>query len=161
MTTRREVLAFGAAVATPGVGRLLAAVPRASRRLDILVLGGTGFFGPHQVEYALARGHHLTLFNRGHKDAAAIYGNRVEVLIGDRDVKTSLALPPLKARGAGMQSSTTQDTSPDTYAIRHNFSRVGSAAICSYRRSQSMRALKPSVWKPRRCARSRTLRTNS
>jgi hypothetical protein len=57
MTTRREVLTLGAAaIAMPGVGRLLAAVPRASRPLDILVLGGTGFFAPHQVEYALARG---------------------------------------------------------------------------------------------------------
>ena len=97
MTTRREVLALGAAaIALPGVGRLLAAVPRASRPLDILVLGGTGFFGPHQVEYALARGHRLTLFNRGHKDAATIYGNRVEVLIGDRDVKTSPGLAALE-----------------------------------------------------------------
>ena len=97
MTTRREVLALGAtAIAMPGAGRLLAAVPRASRPLDILVLGGTGFLGPHQVEYALARGHHLTLFNRGHKDAATIYGNRVEVLIGDRDAKTSPGLAALE-----------------------------------------------------------------
>ena len=96
MTTRREVLALGAAaVAMPGAAKLLAAVPSASRPLDILVLGGTGFLGPHQVEYALARGHHLTLFNRGHKDAATIYGNRVEVLIGDRDVKTSPGLAAL------------------------------------------------------------------
>jgi 2'-hydroxyisoflavone reductase len=97
MTTRREVLALGAAsIAVPGVDSLFAAVPRASRPLDILILGGTGFLGPHQVEYALARGHHLTLFNRGHKDAAAIYGNRVEVLIGDRDVKTSPGLAALE-----------------------------------------------------------------
>lgn len=94
---RREVLALGAAaIATPGVGRLLAAVPRASRPLDILVLGGTGFFGPHQVQYALARGHRLTLFNRGHKDAATMYGNQVEVLIGDRDVKNSPGLAALE-----------------------------------------------------------------
>ena len=97
MTTRREVLTVGAAgIAMPGVNKLLAAVPRATRPLDILVLGGTGFFGPHQVEYALARGHHVTLFNRGHKDAATIYGNRVEVLIGDRDVKTSPGLATLE-----------------------------------------------------------------
>jgi 2'-hydroxyisoflavone reductase len=97
MTTRRQALAFGAsAIAMSGVGRLLAAVPRASRPLNILILGGTGFFGPHQVEYALARGHHVTLFNRGHKDAATIFGNRVEVLIGDRDVKTSPGLAALE-----------------------------------------------------------------
>jgi len=96
MTTRRAVLALGAAAAMPGAGRLLAAAPRASRPLDILVLGGTGFLGPHQVEYALARGHRLTLFNRGHKDAATIYRNRVEVLIGDRDAKTSPGLAALE-----------------------------------------------------------------
>jgi 2'-hydroxyisoflavone reductase len=92
----RSVDSRRGSVAMPGVGRLLAAVPRASRPLDILVLGGTGFFGPHQVEYALARGLHLTLFNRGNKDAATIYGNRVEVLIGDRDVKTSPGLAALE-----------------------------------------------------------------
>ena len=27
------------------------------RKLRILILGGTGFTGPHQVRYALARGH--------------------------------------------------------------------------------------------------------
>jgi 2'-hydroxyisoflavone reductase len=97
MTTRREVLTVGAAgIAMPGVNKLLAAVPRATRPLDILVLGGTGFFGPHQVEYALARGHRVTLFNRGHKDAATIYGNRVEVLIGDRDAKASPGLATLE-----------------------------------------------------------------
>jgi 2'-hydroxyisoflavone reductase len=97
MTTRREVLAFGAAtIALSGMGRLLAAVPRVTHPLNILVLGGTGFLGPHQVEYALARGHHLTLFNRGHKDAATLYGGRVEVLIGDRDVKTSPGLAALE-----------------------------------------------------------------
>lgn len=97
MTTRREVLALGAAsVALSPMGGLLAAVSRASHPLDILVLGGTGFLGPHQVGYALARGHRLTLFNRGHKDAGALYGDRVEVLIGDRDVKTSPGLAALE-----------------------------------------------------------------
>jgi 2'-hydroxyisoflavone reductase len=34
-------------------------------RCSILILGGTGFTGPFQVNYALARGHKVTLFNRG------------------------------------------------------------------------------------------------
>lgn len=33
--------------------------------LRILFLGGTGFTGPHQVQYALDRGHQVTLLNRG------------------------------------------------------------------------------------------------
>lgn len=40
--------------------KLFADVPRASRPLDILILGGTGFLGPHQVQYALARGAELS-----------------------------------------------------------------------------------------------------
>ena len=36
-------------------------VARAAKSLDILILGGTGFTGPEQVEYAIARGHKITL----------------------------------------------------------------------------------------------------
>ncbi len=36
-----------------------------SRLLDILILGGTGFIGPHMVREALRRGHTVSLFNRG------------------------------------------------------------------------------------------------
>jgi 2'-hydroxyisoflavone reductase len=52
--------------------------------LRILILGGTGFTGPHQVRYALARGHKLTLFNRG--KAPHTWPGAVEELIGDRNV---------------------------------------------------------------------------
>ena len=40
-------------------------VQEAPRRLNILILGGTGFIGPFQVRSALDRGHSVTLFNRG------------------------------------------------------------------------------------------------
>jgi 2'-hydroxyisoflavone reductase len=96
MTTRREMLALGgAAIAVSATTRLSAAVRRAHHPLDILILGGTGFLGPHQVEYALARGHKVTLFNRGHKDPT-LFGDRVEVLIGDRDTKTAPGLSALE-----------------------------------------------------------------
>lgn len=48
--------------------------------MDLLILGGTGFIGPHQIRYALARGHRITLFNRG---TVPIDG--VEQLHGDRE----------------------------------------------------------------------------
>lgn len=51
--------------------------------LRVLILGGTGFIGPHMVRYAQARGHELTLFNRG-KTNPGLFPN-VETLIGDRD----------------------------------------------------------------------------
>jgi 2'-hydroxyisoflavone reductase len=38
--------------------------PGAVKPLRILILGGTGFTGPHQVRYALARGHKVTLMFR-------------------------------------------------------------------------------------------------
>lgn len=50
----------------------------------ILVLGGTGYIGPHLVEHALARGHTVTLFNRG-QTKPGLFPN-VEKLIGDRNV---------------------------------------------------------------------------
>ena len=53
--------------------------------LRILILGGTGFIGPHQVRYALARGHRVTLFNRGQTNAGMFTdGPNLEQLLGDR-----------------------------------------------------------------------------
>jgi 2'-hydroxyisoflavone reductase len=51
-----------------------------------LILGGTGFIGPHFVAALTARGHTVTLFNRGRKSpgGAAAGGAGVEQLIGDR-----------------------------------------------------------------------------
>ena len=57
---------------------------RASAPLRILILGGTGFIGPYQVQYALDRGHSVTLFNRGHTNAT-LFPN-VPRLIGDRNL---------------------------------------------------------------------------
>src|ERR1700733_7208419 len=51
--------------------------------LRILILGGTGLTGPHQVSYALRRGHKVTLFNRGKQPHT--WPGPVEELIGDRN----------------------------------------------------------------------------
>jgi 2'-hydroxyisoflavone reductase len=51
--------------------------------MRILVLGGTQFLGRHVVETALARGHEVTLFNRGTTRPELFDG--VEKLRGDRD----------------------------------------------------------------------------
>jgi 2'-hydroxyisoflavone reductase len=48
----------------------------------ILILGGTGFIGPHMVRYAVERGHTVTIFTRGRTDADI---PDVEHLIGDRN----------------------------------------------------------------------------
>jgi 2'-hydroxyisoflavone reductase len=57
------------------------AAPPAKKK--ILVLGGTGFIGPHIVNAAIAHGHTVTLFNRG-KTHPGLFAD-VEKLHGDRD----------------------------------------------------------------------------
>ncbi|MGZ5240741.1 MAG: NAD-dependent epimerase/dehydratase family protein [Caldimonas sp.] len=76
-------LAFAPALAADGA-------PPAQRKLRLLILGGTGFTGPHQVRYALARGHQVTLFNRGRQPQT--WPAPVEELIGDRNTGDLKAL---------------------------------------------------------------------
>ena len=57
------------------------------KKLKILILGGTSFLGPHQISYALKRGHEVTTFTRGKtipKIHQKLFAN-VEQLIGDRE----------------------------------------------------------------------------
>jgi 2'-hydroxyisoflavone reductase len=56
---------------------------KAPKPLRILILGGTKFIGPPMVEYALQRGHEVTLFNRG-KTNPELFPD-VEKLRGDRE----------------------------------------------------------------------------
>ncbi len=82
----RGAMAFGApALDIPPRER----TRRARTPLDILILGGTGFTGPEQVEYALARGHRVTLFNRGRTRPGLFKGKVAEELIGDLNSDTS------------------------------------------------------------------------
>jgi len=64
-----------------------AVTPTAPRALEILILGGTSFLGPHQVRLALERGHSVTIFNRGRTEPRLYPDDfaRVEQLIGDRE----------------------------------------------------------------------------
>lgn len=86
-TSRRDFLTAGAA----GAGLLaLPSFARSARQgapLKLLVLGGTGFLGPHFVEAARKHGHTLTLFNRGKTNPDKFSGeqfNDIEQLHGDR-----------------------------------------------------------------------------
>ena len=64
--------------------------------LKILILGGTGFIGPWEVEAAKAHGHEVTLFNRG-KSAPNLFPN-LEKLVGDRDPEKGDGLKALEGR---------------------------------------------------------------
>jgi 2'-hydroxyisoflavone reductase len=82
-------LAAAPALAAPATRRAARPAP-APKPLRILILGGTGFIGPHQVRYAQERGHTVTLFNRG-KTNPGLFPN-VEKLQGDRAVGDYKAL---------------------------------------------------------------------
>lgn len=89
MASRREFLAHSLTAAALAAlpTSLSAATTSASRSLKLLVLGGTGFLGPHFVERAHARGHTLTLFNRGRSNPTRFDGTPlagIEQLRGDR-----------------------------------------------------------------------------
>jgi 2'-hydroxyisoflavone reductase len=88
-TFLRAAASSGAAIGLGLVPRLDAfalgtsgVIARRPPKLRILFLGGTGFIGPYQVQYALDRGHTVTLFNRGVTNPALFPG--VEKLSGDR-----------------------------------------------------------------------------
>lgn len=88
-STRREFIkagAIGAAAATAGIPLAGYAGDKAkasAKRLKILILGGTGFIGPHMVREALRRGHSVTLFNRGRSNNTLFPD--LETIKGDRD----------------------------------------------------------------------------
>jgi len=89
--TRRAFIkagAIGAAVAAAGLPAVGFTGEKSTRQkdhkpLDILILGGTGFIGPHMVREALRRGHSVTLFNRGRTNNALFPD--LETIKGDRD----------------------------------------------------------------------------
>jgi 2'-hydroxyisoflavone reductase len=87
MTTRRVFVqgafATAAAVTVGGLAPKIQAAPPSPKQ--ILILGGTAFLGPALVAAARARGHTLTLFNRGKTNPGRF--SDLEQLHGDRDGK--------------------------------------------------------------------------
>ena len=73
-----------------GVGSARAPECRSPRGLKILVLGGTSFLGPPFVRGAVAKGHTVTLFNRG-KTNPGLFAE-LEQLRGDRETGDLAAL---------------------------------------------------------------------
>ncbi|HJQ99518.1 MAG TPA: NAD-dependent epimerase/dehydratase family protein [Candidatus Polarisedimenticolaceae bacterium] len=92
--SRREFLvAAGTTVAAASIGlsckkekETAEAQPAPASKKRILILGGTGFLGPKTVEAALARGHDVTIFNRGKREKTLPFPfKNVEHLYGNRD----------------------------------------------------------------------------
>jgi 2'-hydroxyisoflavone reductase len=93
MTNRRAFLKVSLAAAGLSALPAFARKPKAPAPrkpgdpMNLLVLGGTGFLGPHFVEAAHAKGHKLTLFNRGKTNPTRFSGEEfkdIEQLHGDR-----------------------------------------------------------------------------
>lgn len=87
--SRRDFIkkSIAAGIAIPILGTsILACETEKAKKLKILILGGTSFLGPHQIAYALKRGHSVSTFTRG-KTTPSVHKelfNQVEQLIGDR-----------------------------------------------------------------------------
>jgi 2'-hydroxyisoflavone reductase len=109
-TSRRSFLSLSLAAGAAAVigGPAMAAPARPRKGLNILILGGTGFIGPDEVQTAMARGHTVTLFNRGRTekrkggmfpDVEKLYGNRdPEKRADDDDPASPKGLESLKGR---------------------------------------------------------------
>jgi 2'-hydroxyisoflavone reductase len=85
-SSRRQFIkagVLGSAAAVTGLPQIAAAGEQKFKPLDILVLGGTGFLGPHMVREALRRGHTVTLFNRGRSNKDLFPD--LETIKGDRN----------------------------------------------------------------------------
>lgn len=89
--TRRKFLKNGLkiALASPLISSSLLSFKTRKKAptLRILILGGTSFLGPHQIAYALDRGHSISTFTRG-KTKPSVHQDkfdRVNMLIGDRE----------------------------------------------------------------------------
>ncbi|MCK0109359.1 NAD-dependent epimerase/dehydratase family protein [Flavobacteriaceae bacterium S0825] len=99
-TTRRQFIERGAklGIAIPLISsgllgcnfneeKKVATTKASSKKLNILILGGTSFLGPHQIAYALGRGHSVSTFTRG-KTKPTIHQElfkNVTSLVGDRN----------------------------------------------------------------------------
>ena len=82
----KTTLAASAALATgcvPEEANQSTPAPKPFKSLNILILGGTGFIGPHMVREALRRGHTVSLFNRGRTNNELFPDLRT--YIGDRN----------------------------------------------------------------------------
>jgi 2'-hydroxyisoflavone reductase len=145
-TTRRSficqsVLAGGAAsLGIPVQSAEAEATSKAAKKLKLLVLGGTGLIGPPMVEYAIARGHEVTLFNRGttnthlFPELEKLKGDRkddlssIEAEIGkgrrwDAVIDNPASIPAWVTRSAGLLKS-----SADLYMYTSSMSAYASHA---------------------------------
>ena len=126
MFTRRNFLkTTGSALAGAGSLGALSSLAEASGRgragrapLNILVLGGTGFIGPHLVRLAVSRGHKVSIFTRGRRDADLPAS--VERLIGARTINDTIPQGNLKALEGRKWDVVFDDSATDPRWVRQS-----------------------------------------
>jgi 2'-hydroxyisoflavone reductase len=90
MISRRDFVrtgaAAGAAALVPSIGAASPVSRAGSAALRVLILGGTGFVGPHIVNELVSRGHGVAILTRGRREPSLFESafERVEHLTGDR-----------------------------------------------------------------------------
>jgi 2'-hydroxyisoflavone reductase len=98
--------------------------------MKVLVLGGSGFVGRAVAVEASRGGHHVTVFNRGHRDPVP----GVVTVIGDR-----LTPDGLDALGSGSWDVVVDTWSGDAEAVRHSAALLtGRAGHYTYVSSRSV-----------------------
>jgi 2'-hydroxyisoflavone reductase len=78
----RSAVAAGASLAFAPMVSAFGAKSGSSKSLKVLILGGSGFIGPHMVQASLDRGHEVSIFNRGKTNPHLF--PEIEKLVGDR-----------------------------------------------------------------------------
>ena len=126
MLTRRDFLRTGAVAGAMIAGSSsLARAASAHGILDpgaaplnILILGGTGFIGPHLVRQAVERGHKISIFTRGRRDANLPAG--IERLVGDRMINDTIPQGNLKALEGRRWDVVFDDSATDPRWVRQS-----------------------------------------
>ncbi|MGQ0647706.1 MAG: NAD-dependent epimerase/dehydratase family protein [Gemmatimonadaceae bacterium] len=130
MLTRRDFLKTGAVAGGAVIAGGAAAVSRASEAaahgitgasgapMNILILGGTGFIGPHLVRQMVARGHKVTIFTRGRRDGNLPPG--IERLVGDRMINDTIPQGNLRALDGRRWDAVFDDSATDPRWVRQS-----------------------------------------
>jgi len=145
MTTRREFLRAGAAgalalpglaagtnldarageadtaILPPAIADALDRQARTAGALRVLILGGTGFLGPHLVHVLRGYGHQVSILTRGRREPALFEQDfdGVEHLIGDRS----------RPDGLAALAGRTWDVVIETSGYRHPWTRDAVQAL--------------------------------
>ena len=106
--------------------------------MNILIIGGTKFLGRHLVDSALARGHSVTLFNRGKTNPTLF--PEIETILGDREhdieklagrewdavIDTCGYVPRVvRLSGKGVERSVSRYVFISSISVYASFSKIG------------------------------------